>query len=280
MNPTAEHSTVLDSFRPEALEKLAQIIADNRTGSEISQLLSNAGLPQRHDGGTKWRFLFAVFQEIQQQHGGKPDWVLKVVKAFASPQAYIGAKEVHDGILKQLNDVLSFYALRIDADGSLRRTGEKTSTVREDRSEDEAAFDARKFHGQVVLHGRARFIKGDYFHAVFECCKALDTAIQRNTGIAESGQKLMGQALALTGAIKLNSQNTQSERDEQDGVKFLAMGLMSAVRNPQAHEPELHWPMKREDALDILALSSFLYRKLENGCVYDAVNQTSNPFIY
>jgi hypothetical protein len=43
---------------------------------------------------------------------------------------------------------------------------------------------------------------------------------------------------------------------------YLCMGLMNAVRTPQAHEPELHWPMSREDTLDVLALLSFLFRKL------------------
>ena len=71
----------------------------------------------------------------------------------------------------------------------------------------------------------------------------------------------------MNGPIKLNSQRTQSERDEQQGVMYLCMGLMNAVRNPQAHEPELNWPMSREDALDVLALVSFLFRKLERAVV-------------
>jgi len=69
------------------------------------------------------------------------------------------------------------------------------------------------------------------------------------------------------GVLKMNSHRTQSEQDEQQGIMYLCMGLMSAVRNPQAHEPELHWPMKREDALDVLALLSFLFRKLEAAVV-------------
>lgn len=73
--------------------------------------------------------------------------------------------------------------------------------------------------------------------------------------------------MSLNGVLKLNSLRTQSEHDEQQGIMYLCMGLMSAVRNPQAHEPELHWPMKREDALDVLAMLSFLFRKLEASVV-------------
>ncbi len=78
----------------------------------------------------------------------------------------------------------------------------------------------------------------------------------------------MSEALSLGGPVKLNSQTSQSEKDEQQGIMFLCMGLMNAVRNPQAHEPELNWPTSREDALDVLALISFLFRKLENAVVY------------
>jgi len=91
--------------------------------------------------------------------------------------------------------------------------------------------------------------------------------VRTNSGIAKNGQPLMSEALSLAGPIKLNTQAGQSEKEEQSGVMFLCMGLMNAVRNPQAHEPELHWPMAREDALDVLGLISFLFRKLEKALV-------------
>jgi Protein of unknown function (Hypoth_ymh) len=56
---------------------------------------------------------------------------------------------------------------------------------------------------------------------VFECCKAFDTAVSKNTKIEKSGQPLMGDALNLAGPIKLNSLRSQSEKDEQQGVMFL-----------------------------------------------------------
>ena len=151
--------------------------------------------------------------------------------------------------------------------GELRRTGERASTVRHEKTPDEVAFDGRSFHLQVRRHGRSHFCRGAYFHAVFECCKAFDAAVRHNSRIAKSGQPLMSEALSLAGPIKINKQTAQSDKDEQSGVMFLCMGLMNAVRNPQAHEPELHWPMTREDALDVLATISFLFRRLEKALV-------------
>lgn len=258
----------LQPFLPEALDTLAQVIGDHYTGSEIMKLFSRSGFRDIvHDGGTKWRFVSSTFGELQQRGKGTPNAVLQVLKTAGNPQGWIGRREQYESFLNSINDVLSFYGLRLDEQGNLIRTGEKATTVRAEKKEDEVSFVSRRFHPEIVRHGRSHFCRGAYFHAVFECCKALDTAVRNNSGSTKSGQTLMSEALCLNGPIKFNSQQKQSEKDEQQGIMYLCMGLMNAVRNPQAHEPELIWPMSREDALDVLALVSFLYRKLESAVI-------------
>ena len=44
----------------------------------------------------------------------------------------------------------------------------------------------------------------------------------------------------------------------------MLVGLFGAVRNPTAHAPKIYWSMTEQDALDILALVSFIHRKLDN----------------
>lgn len=56
---------------------------------------------------------------------------------------------------------------------------------------------------------------------------------------------------------------TETEKNIQDGYRFLAAGLMAAIRNPTAHEPALSMPMGRQEALEILGLISYLFRQLE-----------------
>lgn len=257
-------SKSLEPFRHEALETLAQIIGDYYTGSEITRLFHRSGYPQIvHDGGTKWRFVTTAFIILQQQGAASPNHVLKLIQTACNPQGWISRRNQFDSFLCSVNEVLAFYGLRIGEDGRLNRTTERASTVRQTKSADEIVFEARAFHPEIVKHGRTHFCRGAYFHAVFECCKAFDTTVRNNSGSSKSGQPLMSEALSLIGPVKLNSQQKQSEKDEQQGIMYLCMGLMNAVRNPQSHEPELHWPMSREDALDVLALVSFLFRKLE-----------------
>lgn len=267
----------LPPFRVEALETLAQVIGDYYTGSQITRLFQRSGYSDIvHDGGTKWRFVSAALDQLQSRAGGKPHGVLKVIETACNPQGWISQRERFEQFLTSINSVLEFYGLRAADDGTLRITGQQAHTVARTKTPDELAFDGRSFHPQVIRHGRSHFCRAAYFHAVFECCKAFDTAVRNSTGIAKSGQPLMSEALNLNGLLKLNSQKSQSERDEQQGIMYLCMGLTNAVRNPQAHEPELNWPMTRDDALDVLALISFLFRKLENAVVFDPGTRTAH----
>lgn len=59
------------------------------------------------------------------------------------------------------------------------------------------------------------------------------------------------------------AQITETERNEQEGIMHLSRGIMGAIRNLQAHEPALDWPITKEDALDLLSFLSFLFRKLD-----------------
>ena len=266
----------IEPFRNEALETLAQIIGDYYSGSEITRLFSRSGYGDIvHDGSTKWRFVNNALLNLQKQGVGSPNHVLKVIQTACNPQGWINQREKYESLLNAINEVLSFYGLQVKDDGSLIQTSERSSTVQRSKSSDEIAFDSRNFHPQIALHGRSHFCRGSYFHAVFECCKSFDSIVGKNTGIGKSGQPLMSESMSLNGPLKFNSQQNQSERDEQQGVMYLCMGLMNAIRNPQAHEPELSWPMSREDALDVLSLISFLFRKIEWAVIYDAKSLSS-----
>jgi uncharacterized protein (TIGR02391 family) len=134
-----------------------------------------------------------------------------------------------------------------------------------DEPVDMSDFDARKFHPEVVAHSRDLFLKGHYFHAVFEAAKAYNAAVKMKSGLTElDGQALMNKVFSSQKPIiRITRCNTETEKNIQDGYRFIAAGLMSAVRNPTAHEPAMSFPIGREDALDILSLISYLFRWLD-----------------
>ncbi len=193
----------IQPFSLSALEQIAKVIGDRYTGSEISEFFRKAGFPTiRHDGTTKWRFVYNALEQIQGNRYG-PRQVAGIVQILCDPQAWA-----------------------------------------------------------------ATFFGGHYFHAVFECCKAFDKIVREKSNVDKHGSELMSGALSVTGTLKLNSQQTETQRNEQEGLMFLCIGLMRAVRNPESHEPELDWPITREDALDILSLISFVYRQVDKAIFY------------
>jgi uncharacterized protein (TIGR02391 family) len=257
----------MSKFKPfslSALESLAKIIGDRYTGSEITELFTKADLPGIvHDGSTKWRFVYASFKELQKTHYGDYK-IIKVIQVLCGSQEYIGNQEHHRTILDLVNEILAFNRLKVNDEGIVVVPESITPQLRQSVSRVEKLFDSRNYHYEVRKHARDLFVDEKYFHAVFECCKAFDKYVQSKSLISASGFSLMSKALSIEGPLKVNGQSTESEIDEQKGVMHLCMGLSSAVRNIKAHEPVLEWPITEEDALDILSLISFLWRKIDD----------------
>ena len=69
---------------------------------------------------------------------------------------------------------------------------------------------------------------------------------------------------AGAGVLQVTACVTETDKNVQDGIKFLSAGLMRAIRNPTSREPALDWPITERDAADILSFISFLFRQLDN----------------
>jgi hypothetical protein len=61
--------------------------------------------------------------------------------------------------------------------------------------------------------------------------------------------------------VQLTSLVDETDRNEQEGYKFIFAGSMIAIRNPRGHEYDLDDGM--DDCLDHLGLASLLLRRLE-----------------
>ncbi len=130
-------------------------------------------------------------------------------------------------------------------------------------------FIARGFHPEIMDHCRKLFSQGNYFHAVFEACKVYNKQVQQKAQSSADGANLMLEVWGCEkGTLKITPCQSETDRNVQDGVKFLSAGLMRAMRNPTAHEPALHWPIGKQDCLDMLSFISFLFRQLDKAVYY------------
>lgn len=133
-----------------------------------------------------------------------------------------------------------------------------------DKRKDYEAFSMRTFHPTVVLHAKDLFLQGNYFHAVFEASKAYNKDVREKAQSKKDGQPLMLEVWGCEkGVLKVTRCESDTDRNVQDGIKFLSAGLMQAIRNPTAHEPATDWQISEQDCLDILSFISFLYRQLD-----------------
>jgi uncharacterized protein (TIGR02391 family) len=133
---------------------------------------------------------------------------------------------------------------------------------------DNKEFISREFHEQIHLHCKKLYNQRNYFHAVFEAAKVYNKFVQEKSQSNKDGFQLMMDVWALNGTLKLTAGETETDRNIQDGIKFLSAGLMHAMRNPTAHEPALDWPISKEDCLDMLSFISYLFRQLDKSVYY------------
>ena len=134
-------------------------------------------------------------------------------------------------------------------------------------------FMSRGFHSEVVKHSQKLFLDSHYFHAVFEAAKAYNKAVREKAISTKDGQSLMLDVWGWEkGCLKLTPCVSDTDKNVQDGVRFLSAGLMSAIRNPTAHEPANDWPISLIDCLDILSFITYLFRQLDNAHYFRITN--------
>jgi uncharacterized protein (TIGR02391 family) len=135
-------------------------------------------------------------------------------------------------------------------------------------------FNIYPIHERIRQVSRSLFEKGEYSASVFEATKVLDTVIREGTGLESTGRPLMQEAMRPKEPyIKFNRLETRSEKDEQDGLKSIAEGIMAAFRNPKGHEPkDTEWgDINPYDALDQIITISTLMKRIDLAIVHKKI---------
>lgn len=127
----------------------------------------------------------------------------------------------------------------------------------------EHPFLVRNVHAAFPNVVRRLFDNGHYSQATFEAFKFLDNEIKRHSGLDKSGKALMMEALKESSpAVQLTPLADETDRNEQEGFRFIFAGSMIAIRNPRGHEHDLVDSV--DTCLDHLGLASLLLRRLES----------------
>ena len=247
------------------IEALARLLGECGTGTDISRVLADRGLVDESGESTKWRRLYWVFLDSQQEHRCA-NHIIDFIQSFLIPARFVGRSEEFDRHRQELNAILAFSGLEYGADGKFRECkvaqtlDEAETRVRTIK----AKFQGRAIHSEVLKYCRTELLQDNYFHAVFEATKGLAQRIRDMSGIHADGASLVDRVFPVEKPlIAINTLRTETERSEHKGFAALLKGCFAAVRNPLAHEPKILWTGE-DDAADYLSLISLLHRKLDD----------------
>ncbi|ADQ41664.1 Conserved hypothetical protein CHP02391 [Caldicellulosiruptor acetigenus I77R1B] len=129
-------------------------------------------------------------------------------------------------------------------------------------------FYSKNYHHLICKHCLQLYKQRNYFHAVFEAAKVYNKMVKEKAQSDKDGYALMMDVWDCKGVLKITPCKTETDKNVQEGLKFLSAGLMRAIRNPTAHEPALDWPISKDDCLDLLSFISFLLRQLDKAVYY------------
>lgn len=248
------------------LEALSRALGEGCTGSELAMILNDCGIRDNSGESTKWRRIFAVFADRQEQDRNSNAFLLFIQKSL-SPVRFINMNHnQYEELLFNVNRVLMFMGLEISKEGKIGLVNVATTITEVERRTQnlKRELEKRVIHKDVLACCKVEYLQENYFHAIFEAAKSLSEKVRNLTGIKEDGSALFNTAFSVSNPrLALNSLQTSSERNQQNGLKEMLHGVTHMIRNVTAHEMKYKWILNEQDAIDILTTISFLHKQLD-----------------
>jgi uncharacterized protein (TIGR02391 family) len=127
------------------------------------------------------------------------------------------------------------------------------------------------FHPDVQLAAKSLFCNGEYVNAVFEAGKLFIDAVKHKAGnpVDKFGKPLDGATLmnnvfsSKPPKLKFNPLANLADQNEQTGLSMIAQGIAIGLRNPKGHQPKAAIQLGPYEALEQLAIISYLMNRLD-----------------
>jgi len=255
-------------FSQGQIEKIAKILGDTYsglTGSEIGHMLTSKKIKDVDPDNTKWKRLYNAF--VEKHNASQSDnFILAFIAKALEPSRFVGNANQYQGLLSELNIVLSFQGLEFRDDGKFHIISEsKTLSEAERRvSSLKRTVEERNLHQELLNYCRSELLQDNYFHAVLEAVKGIAAMIRNKSGLSSDGADLIDSAFGGSDPIlSINALSSDTEKSEQKGFVNLLKGLFGTFRNPTAHAPRIEWEMTEEDALDLFTMASYAFRRVD-----------------
>ena len=227
-----------------------------------ADVLVDSGVPVAFvtptEAGDKWKYVLSVLEALHDGGSQAPAASFAFIGAWLSDRLH---EAPPDRVRRRIVNRLGRQGWHVK-DGLLV-IGERTSA-------DASALAPLDRDARVAsLHPNVRQVAEKYLDsdhaevAIFEAFKAINNRVKEMTGIDEDGQSLMGRAMRdAEPQIQFADLSTETGRSIQAGFRFLFMGAVGGIRNPDAHEE--FRPLSDEEAFEALSFASMLMRRLDS----------------
>ena len=258
----------LPCFESSHLEAACRVLADTAKGltsSEIERFLKEINVADPTPSMTKWKRLFNALVQAQNHHQ-VGNCLVQFINKTMSPARYTSQPELFAWRQDGLNVALAFAGYGVNNQGQvIHTTPEATLEGARARAKRlHSSLEQRGMHVEIFKYCKTELLQENYFHAVLEAVKGVAERLRQMSGLATDGAELVNTALSTKSPLlALNSLSSETEISEQKGVANLLVGVFGAIRNPTAHAPKVVWAMPEQDALDVLAILSYVHRKLD-----------------
>lgn len=159
----------------------------------------------------------------------------------------------YNDILLEINRPLMLIGLQMTNEGKLLKIEAATTISEVERRTRDLVSELQKkhIHQDVIKCCKQEYLQENYFHAIFEAAKSLSEKVREKTGLQDDGLALFNTAFAVNNPkLEINSLQTSSEKNAQNGLKEMLNGVTHMVRNVTAHELKIKWVVNEQDAID------------------------------
>ena len=249
-------------IRSSTLEDVARVIGDAYAGTQLERFLEESGVPREwipaFEGGTKWVYVHDVLVALAEGGTAQRRAVRQFLGAWLDNRLHSGPdEETRDRLARDFARQGWFVREgRLVSGEPLFPTSQAAAAVARP-----ARLDA--LHPRIVEVSRSLFEDEHRAAAILQAFIAVNNRVKEMSGRNDlDGVDLMAQVFRPESPVLVFADlTTETGRNVQIGYHRIFMGVMAAIRNPNAHE--LFEQMGEDEALEQLGLASMLMRRLD-----------------
>ena len=250
-----------------ALEEIARALGETYTMGQLPRFLSDSGIPTEFilepRSESKWQYVLPIFESLLVGGSAARRALRTFVGAWLSGKLHAPPGD---------RDRRTLVALLAQQGWHVK---EGVLVIGDRIAASPSALSPLDRDSRIAsLHATIRQVADRYLEshievAIFEAFKAVNNRVKEMTGLNADGSDLMARAFGddrdPNPPIRLADVSKESGRNIQSGFRFIFMGAVRGIRNPDAHE--LFEPVSEEEAFEELSLASMLMRRLDDASV-------------